>query len=97
MLGAGYIDPLGNSYRSRGSTSGAIVEKRIRTNYSSYNGFSRKAPRFGYVNGTYIDYIFVTRMRVSEWETVVRIDSAGRFIGTIPSDHNLIRATVWLP
>lgn len=97
MLAAGYIDPLGNSYRSRGSTSGAIVEKRIHTNYSSYNGFARRAPRFGYINGTYIDYIFVTKMRVSEWETVVRIDSAGRFIGTIPSDHNLIRATVWLP
>jgi hypothetical protein len=36
-------------------------------------------------------------MRVAEWETVARLDRSGRFIGTIPSDHNMIRLTVYLP
>ncbi len=97
MLASGYLDPLGNSYRSTWSTRNAIVEKRIRTNYSSFNDYRRVPPRFAYPNGTYLDYIFVSPMRVAEWETVVNVDSAGRFIGVIPSDHNLIRASVFLP
>lgn len=95
---AGFADPLGMTYQSRGqSAPGAFVENRINTRYSSYNDFKRKAPRLGHINGTYLDYILVSPMRVSEWETVVKVDSSGRFVGTIPSDHNLVRATVWLP
>lgn len=95
---AGFEDPLGMTYKSRGSRApGAFVEERINTRYSSYNDFKRKAPKLGHINGTYLDYILVTPMRVSEWETVVKVDSSGRFIGTIPSDHNLVRADVWLP
>ncbi len=97
MLANGYLDPLGNSYKSHWTAPGAFVEKRIRTNYSTSNRFERKAPRLPYLNGTYLDYIFVTRMRVSEWETVVKVDARGNFVGLIPSDHNMIRATVWLP
>lgn len=97
MKAAGYVDPLGNTYRSTTRAPVGIVERRINTSYSSYNDYRRQPPRFGYTNGTYLDYIFTTRMRVSEWETVVKVDSRGRFIGVIPSDHNLIRATVWLP
>ncbi len=97
MRSEGFVDPLGNAYRSTTHAAVGVVENRIRTNYSSYNDYKRQAPRFGYTNGTYLDYIFTTPMRVSEWETVVRVDSGGRFIGVIPSDHNMIRATVWLP
>lgn len=97
MLANGFLDPLGNTFKSHWTAAGAFVEKRIRTNYSSSNRFERKAPRFSYLNGTYLDYIFMTRMRVSEWETVVKVDGNGNFIGTIPSDHNMLRATVWLP
>jgi endonuclease/exonuclease/phosphatase family metal-dependent hydrolase len=97
MVAAGYKDPLGNTYKSRHTAPGAFVEKRIRTEYSSTNGMERKARKLPYINGTYLDYILVTPMRVSEWETVVKVDSRGRFIGTIPSDHNMVRATVWLP
>jgi hypothetical protein len=61
------------------------------------NLFHRKAMKGNYSTGVMVDQIFVTPMRVSEWETVVKVDSAGRFIGTIPSDHNMIRATVYLP
>jgi len=98
LVRAGYKDPLGMTFRSRGrSAPGAFVENRINTSFSSYNDFKRRAARLSHLNGTYLDYILVTPMRVSEWETVVRVDSRGRFIGTIPSDHNLVRATVWLP
>lgn len=97
LTSAGFLDPLGNTYRSHSAASTAFVEKRINTNYSTFNDFRRKAPRFSYDNGTQLDFIFVTKMRVSEWETVVDVDGSGRFIGTIPSDHNMVRATVWLP
>ncbi len=97
LVSAGYLDPLGNTYRSHAAASTAFVEKRINTNYSTFNDFDRKAPRFAYENGTQLDFIFVTKMRVTEWETVVDVDSQGRFVGTIPSDHNMVRATVLLP
>lgn len=97
MEAAGYLDPLGNGYRTKGSAPGAFVEKRIHTSYASYNMYTRKARNFpGQLTGSNPDYIFVTPMRVSEYETVVKVDSAGRWIGVIPSDHNMIRATVWL-
>ena len=98
MQAAGYLDPLGNAYRSHDNAPGAFVEKRINTSYASLNMYQRKARNFaGDVNGSNTDYIFMTKMRVSEYEVVVRVDSAGRFVGVIPSDHNLIRATAYLP
>jgi len=98
MRAAGFIDPIGNAYRTTKTTPGAIVEKRIRTNFSSYNGYARKAPSFSYINGTYLDYIWVSpKIEVPEWETVVDVDSSGDFVGVIPSDHNLVRATTTLP
>ncbi|MDR1711350.1 MAG: fibronectin type III domain-containing protein [Propionibacteriaceae bacterium] len=84
-----FLDPIGQS-----SDPGvAEPEKKIHANYSSYNRYSRNPPKYG----TYIDYIMVTPMRVLEWETVVKVNSKGRFVGTIPSDHNMLRATVLLP
>lgn len=98
LRNAGYVDPLGNTYNSTTTAPGATVERRIRTSLNSFNGFARVAPvRPTWINGTYLDYIFTTPMRVSEWETVAQLDASGRFVGVIPSDHNLIRATVWLP
>lgn len=98
MQAAGYRDPLGNAYRSHNSAPGAFVEKRINTDFASLNMYERKARRWASdVNGSNTDYIFTSEMRVSEYEVVVKVDSAGRFIGVIPSDHNLIRATVYLP
>lgn len=98
MRSAGYVDPLGNSYRSTRTTSGATAARRIRANFSSYNGFARKAPSFGYLNGTYLDYIWTSSgVTVEEWETVVNVDAEGSFVGVIPSDHNMLRADVLLP
>jgi endonuclease/exonuclease/phosphatase family metal-dependent hydrolase len=92
----GLVDPLGNTWRSTMPVK-PTVEKRINTNYNSFNAWDRFARRSTNVNGTYTDYIFTSPMRVSEWETVVKVDANNDFVGVIPSDHNLIRATVWLP
>ena len=94
----GLIDPLGNVKNSTVPVN-PTVESRINTNYYSFNGWARFARRTTtQLNGIYVDYILTTPMRVSEWETVVNVDPlTNTFIGVIPSDHNLIKATVWLP
>lgn len=97
VVAAGLVDPLGNTYRSTYTAPGATVEARVRTNFATYNGFKRLAPKSAYINGTHLDYIFTSPMRVSEWENVVDIDDSGNFLGVIPSDHNLLQARVHLP
>ncbi|MFT4294800.1 MAG: endonuclease/exonuclease/phosphatase family protein [Micropruina sp.] len=98
ILGAGFVDPLGHVYRSKAIGKNATVEKRIRTNYWSVNHLKREAQHYPEgTNGVNIDQIYVSPMRVSEFEVVVKLDKKGRFVGTIPSDHNMLRATVHLP
>lgn len=98
MTAEGYVDPLGNTYGSDVPSGTATAEKTINANYDSFNDFRRLAKaRNAYGNGTYLDYIFTSKMRVGEWRTAVNVDSSGNFVGTIPSDHNMIRATVQLP
>lgn len=97
-LAGGLVDPLGAELETTKAPTSATVEKRVNTWLNSFNGFSRHATGHPtWVNGTYIDYIMTTPMRVSEWETVAKLDADGNFVGRIPTDHNLIRATVWLP
>jgi hypothetical protein len=96
---AGYIDPLGGAWRTTSTAPGALVKHRIRTWANSFNGFDRTVTRRdGWINGSYIDYIMVSKgISVPEWETVVKLDKDGNLDGIIPSDHNMIRATVVLP
>jgi len=98
MIASGLVDPLGHTYKSAKISTKATAEKRIHANYNSYNDFKR-AQTFYAVNenGSNLDYIFTSPMRTTEWETVVKLDSAGKLSGTIPSDHNMLRATVLLP
>ncbi|SDU84976.1 Endonuclease/Exonuclease/phosphatase family protein [Microlunatus sagamiharensis] len=95
---AGFVDPLGQKYRSTSAVK-PTAEKRVRAWINSSNpSWSRTAPNHkSWGQGSYIDYILTTKMRVSEWETVARLDKKGKFVGVIPSDHNMVRATVWLP
>ncbi|MCU1531363.1 MAG: Fibronectin type protein (modular protein) [Arthrobacter sp.] len=98
LRAAGYIDPLGNTYKNSWPSAAATAEKKIRANYDSFNHLARTVrPRFNYGNGSYLDYIFTTKMRVGVWETVLNLDSSNRVIGIVPSDHNMIRASVQLP
>ena len=95
----GLVDPLGNDYWEQFPSMEATAEKRINTHLDSWNGFETLAPAADSksANGSYIDYILTSKMRVSQWETVANIDSAGNFAGIIPSDHNMIVAKVGLP
>lgn len=100
LRSAGFIDPLGVQDGSRMPSAWATAEKRIRTNFDSFNDSQRRAKVKGSdtsVNGTYLDGIFTTTMKVKSFENVLNIDGNGNFIGTIPSDHNMIRADVVLP
>ncbi len=89
FLNGGFADPL-----LRSNKLGA-AENRVRADLEPYNGSHRAANMS--TNTTLIDHIFVTPMRVAEWETVARLSSANHFIGVIPSDHVMLRATVYLP
>ncbi|MGZ5367729.1 MAG: fibronectin type III domain-containing protein [Aeromicrobium sp.] len=98
MVAYGLVDPLGQTYKSATISSKATAENRIHANYNSYSNFNRAQKYYGAnENGSNLDYIFTSPMRTTEWETVVRLDSAGKLSGVIPSDHNMIRATVLLP
>jgi endonuclease/exonuclease/phosphatase family metal-dependent hydrolase len=98
ITAAGYIDPLDNIDDWRSSQTRGIAQNRINAALYTANEYKRKAPRNWYTTGVTIDQIYVSQgVRVSEWETVAKIDSSGRFIGVIPSDHNMVRVTAYLP
>jgi len=94
---SGLVDPLGGAANSTKAVNGT-VEHRINTWLNSFNDFVRVAKgNHSWDNGSYIDYMLTSPMRVSEWETVANLDSDDNFVGTIPSDHNMVRMTVYLP
>jgi endonuclease/exonuclease/phosphatase family metal-dependent hydrolase len=94
---AGFRDPLGGVANSTRAVRPAAA-RRVSTWLNSFNGFVRHAKgNRKWDNGSYIDYMLTTPMRVTEWKTVARLDSRGNFVGVIPSDHNLLRMTVYLP
>ena len=99
LTGAGYVDPLGGAWRTTSTAPGALVKHRVNTWMNSFNGFERTVTRrAGWVNGSYIDYIMVSRgVQVPEFETVAKLGADGNLEGIIPSDHNMLRATVVLP
>jgi endonuclease/exonuclease/phosphatase family metal-dependent hydrolase len=94
---AGFRDPLGGVANSTRAVH-ATAARRVSTWLNSFNGFVRHAKgNRRWDNGSYIDYMLTTPMRVAEWRTVARLDSRGNFVGVIPSDHNLVRMVVHLP
>ncbi len=96
MLAGGLVDPLGNPDHTYAVES-ATVDHRIHTNVNSFNNYEQTARHTDHVNGSYLDYIFTSPgVEVPEWETVVNVDADYNFVGIIPSDHNLIRATTVL-
>lgn len=105
LLAGGLVDPLGMALDTQFTQPGATVERRINTSFSSYNGYDLVAPRLRYLNGTYLDYILTTPMRMTEYENVVSVNPVtgvftpvlGGVNVPIPADHNMQRATVHLP
>jgi endonuclease/exonuclease/phosphatase family metal-dependent hydrolase len=98
VIRRGFTDPLGHTPKSPVVSAAATAERRIRANYNSHNNFLRKVARFAdWQNGSNIDYILTTRMRILLWETVLDIDAKDRIVGTIPSDHNMILVKALVP
>lgn len=98
---AGYVDPIGGTWRTSLASGYATAEKMTNAKYSSFNNFaptlsktSLTGPR---AEGSHIDYIFTSKMRVASWEMALNVDSNGVFQGRIPSDHNMIMEKVVLP
>lgn len=102
FMASGMQNPLGGTATT---ITNPPAGNRINIAYNSVNQLERKARRYGSDpaqnntrNGAYNDYILSSPMYVSEFEQVVHVDqTTGEFIGVIPSDHNLIRASLWLP
>ena len=91
VSGAGLVDPLGNPSDSRYVSSTATVEHRIDVGYASANQFKRHALRSKWENGYDVDYIWHSAgIRVGSFQVVVDLDGKGNFMGTMPSDHNML-------
>ena len=98
FTGVGLVDPTDNSAASWATGQNAAAQSLIDPEYNSFNGYEAKARRTSFPQGTYIDYILTDpRIRVAQFRTVVDLDRKGRFVGTIPSDHNALVATIVLP
>ncbi|MCW5950788.1 MAG: endonuclease/exonuclease/phosphatase family protein [Propionibacteriaceae bacterium] len=92
------IDPLGNTKKQK-SAKKAVAEKLVNVKYDTLNDFKAKpASRKGYALGAHLDYIFTAKqIRVQEYKVVMDLKGNGKFSGVIPSDHNMVRATIQLP
>ena len=97
---AGYVDPLGvmpSSHQPSGGRHGREAHQHPSRQLQQLRLAADQRASATDSNGTYIDYIFSTPMRVLEYENVVDLDASGRFRGGPPSDHNMLRAVVGLP
>jgi endonuclease/exonuclease/phosphatase family metal-dependent hydrolase len=98
LTGRGLVDPLGNTFASWYPSGAATAETVVNRRVNSWNGLERVVRQGAAgTSGTYIDYIFTSKMRVSYYENVAKIDALGNYVGTIPSDHNMQFAAVGLP
>ena len=98
ITGAGFVDPLGNVAYSSVPARTATVERRIGTEYNTKNNLLSSPPRSAYLNGSVIDYAYTSSdVRTAEWQTVVDVTDSGSFAAKPPSDHNMVRVTLYLP
>lgn len=102
FIGAGYTDPLGNKYKCHEIPAGAELTPSTAVNeqYFTLNNFAKGPKDYvskGYKLGAHLDYI-LTRgdVETTSWKEVLNLTSSGNFSGVIPSDHNMVRATVVL-
>jgi endonuclease/exonuclease/phosphatase family metal-dependent hydrolase len=103
MKNAGMGDVLNQEYRVNPGR-GIRAQHMINGWINSANHLSRDVRTFSYADarhktGNNIDYVFATNsLPVKEWKMVVNYDPATLKVrGVIPSDHNMVRATVTLP
>jgi endonuclease/exonuclease/phosphatase family metal-dependent hydrolase len=103
MKNAGYGDVLNQSYRVN-----PVAHRRARRSINgwvnSLGRYTRDVRSYSYYKnhaktGNSIDYVFASnRLVVKEFKMVLRFSATTlRVRGTIPSDHNMVRATIRLP
>lgn len=92
----GDLDPADRALHVDDARPGATANAHC----TSFNGF-RVAQRCKDDTtriGQHIDYLFASNdLPVRKWELVLDLDAEGNWLGRIPSDHNLVRATISLP
>lgn len=99
----GYGEVVGQKPNSLFMKKKPRAEKRINAWMNSFNNFDRKIKNWSFETdrkrklGNYADWIFASNhLRVSEWKVVVNRKKL-KLKGVVPSDHNMIRATIHLP
>lgn len=99
FIDAGFSDPLGNSYKAHTLANSFVGGAITNEQYFTLNNFAKAPKRYSnYALGAHLDHILVKpRVQVTEWKQVLNLTSSGKFSGTIPSDHNMVRADVVLP
>jgi endonuclease/exonuclease/phosphatase family metal-dependent hydrolase len=103
MKSAGYGDVLSQQYQVN-PTPNIRARHVVNGWLNSENHFKRDLTIYSYANrrdktGNNIDWIFASNnLAVPEWETVVDYDPTTLLVnGTIPSDHDMVRATITIP
>jgi endonuclease/exonuclease/phosphatase family metal-dependent hydrolase len=103
MRASGYGDVL-NQTCATNPVVHPRAQRSINGWVNSLNRFNRDIRTYSYYNnhtktGNNIDWIFASNnLPVKEWKMVVNYDPTTlRVAGTIPSDHNMVRATITLP
>lgn len=102
MKAAGYGDVLNQQY-AQNPVKNPRALKTTNAWINSFNGFRRNIAQYSYYTrtdktGNNIDWVFASNdLVVKNWSVVVPMDSTGLAIaGVIPSDHNLVVATLAL-
>jgi endonuclease/exonuclease/phosphatase family metal-dependent hydrolase len=103
MKAAGYGDVL-NQTCATNPVVNPRAQRSINGWINSLNRYNRDLTTYSYYNnhaktGNNIDWIFASNnLPVKEWKMVVNYDpDTLKVLGTIPSDHNMVRATITLP
>jgi endonuclease/exonuclease/phosphatase family metal-dependent hydrolase len=103
MKHAGYGDVLNQQYRVN-PTRHVRARSQVNGWLSTFNFLTRDVRRFGATRaqghtGNGIDYIFATNsLKVLQYKVVLDFNPRTfRVVGVLPSDHNMIRATIALP
>ena len=103
MKTAGFGDVLNQQYATN-PASGVRAERRVNAWVNTNNRLSRNVPDYAYEDrrdkiGNGIDWIFASNsLRVPEYKVVLNYDPRTLLVtGTMPSDHNMVRATIAIP
>jgi len=104
MKAAGVSDVLNQEYQVNPARN-PRAKKIVNGFYNSFNGYVRdlNAGAKCYCTaqnktGNGIDYIFATNsLPVKEFKVVLDVNSKFQLVGTIPSDHHMVKAIITLP